>query len=165
MEIPRVTSVRIITVNVDDHEAVRIVDAIGDNADVSVNGRVYYPYYSFTATCLVPNFFGKTKVKTRCLVDASHGAASTADRFETQPLEVEGADIVRIGITADKARRQAVRYVSHALGRESRSIADFDVQLTGPEMVFKKFWLVRCGAHRFIVDSVTGRLHGISRAA
>lgn len=158
-------SITVIDGCVDRAAALEIVASLDTAAQVEVERLLYYPYQRFSATGCVPGLFANRDVESECLVDAINGVAATSDDFETREVEAESADVLEPQVAHSAARKSARRYVSHSLGRNSKSIADFMVAVVEAGVVYKAFWMVRSGRQRFIVDSATGYLHTIRKVA
>jgi hypothetical protein len=151
--------------HVDSATALQIVAAVDPHADVSIGRLLYYPYFYFAASCSVKSVFVRRQIPAKCLVDGSRGIAATADGFEASKQTVPTEAILGTLVSPGEATRQARRYLGHSLGKKTRSIANFEVDLENRGIVYKGFWLVECGSHAFIVDSITGHLHALRQAA
>jgi hypothetical protein len=158
-------SIDIIEANVDAGAALQIIASLDESVEASVGRLIYYPYYYYSAVCRVSSLFAKRRINAHCLVDGSRGIAATADRFQITPQLVLATDMLGTNISITDAQRQAARYLSHALGRKTRSIANFEVEIESKGVAYKAFWLAQSGEHEFIVDSVTGCLHTLRKAA
>lgn len=145
--------------------------ALGDIAvktagvPVICEGSVLYPYVRFEARCFVPTISGKRAIALNCLVDAINNHGATADDFSTDEADVSRETVLKQTIAATDARRTAQRMVSARLGRKTRMIASFDVQLEERDMVYKRFWIMRAGNDRIMTDSVTGSMHTLQARA
>ena len=162
---PERESFEVIDAHIDAGAAQQIVATLDPQAGARVRQCVYYPYYRFVVECSVASLFTKYDIVTQCLVDGSRGIAATTDPFETRTQSILVAEVLTTRVSDNEAERQARRFMSHALGRKSRSIADFSVKISGNGIVYKGFWLARSGTHSLIVDSVTGHLHTLRQAA
>jgi hypothetical protein len=129
------------------------------------SGAVYYPFLHFSATYRLPGFLARREFRATCLVDARRGFAATADSFDVQEELVAEADVLDVRVPADTAENAARRYLSHALGRRLKAIADFGIETRYRGVVYKKFRVISIAEQRFIVDSVTGAIHPLPRAA
>lgn len=157
--------IEVVAAQIDITAASQLVASVDPHAHVSINRPIYYPYYYFAASCRVKSLFVNREIPANCLVDGSRGIAATADGFEPSKESVSAEAMLETLVSPDDAKRQARRYLGHALGKKTRSIANFEIDLENRGVVYKKFWLAECGDHAFIVDSVTGHLHALSRAA
>lgn len=126
---------------------------------------VLYPYLRFTARCVVPTISGRKTISVDCLIDGIHGQGATADVFASDDIIVSNETQLHATIREDDARRTAERTVTHRLGKELRMIAPFDVRLEARGTVYKRFWIVRAGTERIMMDSVTGHLHPLQTSA
>lgn len=161
--------IQVIQSNVDEQGASRIAASIAasiaGSAQFRVEREVFYPYLHFTAKSIIPTLFAKQEFVTRCLVDGRRGFAATADEFKVSNRSLASSDILEAGLPLAAAENAARRYVSHLLTRNARTITHFNVELEFLGTVYKSFWLLRNGRREFILDSVTGQFHGLSRAA
>lgn len=141
---------------------------IADNAaglPVVLERSVLYPYAWFSACCSVPTIGGTKAITVDCLVDGINGHGMTADAFSTDALSARGETTLQPVIEFDDARRIAQRTVTHGFGRKLKMIASFDVHLEERGTVYKRFWIVRIGAGRIMIDAVTGRRHPLQATA
>lgn len=157
--------IAIIAPNFDRHAALERIAGLDRKALARVEGAVYYPYFRFAATCRVPGLFSKRDLGAHCLVDGRRGIGATTVAFETIEEAVSDGEVLGALLSAEAARNAAQRFMTHAISRRTRTIARFGVELSHCGVVYKRFWLVRGGQHRFVVDSVTGQLHDIRLAA
>lgn len=158
-------SIEIIAPGFDRHDALKRMTALGPEQAVSMDGAVYYPYFRFAANCKVPGLFARPQVNAQCLVDGRRGIGATAEPFATVEESVGHDEVLGALLSADAAAHAAQRFMTHAISRRTRTIASFSMDVSLHGLVFKRFWLARAGGQRFVVDSVTGQLHGIGRAA
>lgn len=140
-------------------EALCVVASLTGDVDASVEREIAYPYFCFDADCSLPTLAGRRPLRMVCLVDAVNGLGATADGFELEKRSLQSADLMASEIDDDEAAAIAERTVSHRLGRRLRTIASFDVSLSSRGLVYKRFWIVRSGDARVMVDSTTGGLH------
>ena len=143
-------------------EAMSTVASVAGVTDVAVDRQIYYPYHWYRAAGSAPGLFGRRPVSLSCLVDACNGVVSTADSFTLDEVTVSGAVLVSARQDAGEAGLAARRYVTHALGRGLRTVANFNVDLDHRGVVYKSFWALRCGDSRVLLDGVTGRLHPLA---
>lgn len=149
---------------VDADAAREIVASVAGHA-AAVERVVYYPYYRFETEARVRALVAERPIEVTCLVDARRGFASTADRFDVVDTPVDADCALDARLAPAAARRAACAYLRHALTRRFRTIADFGVEPGTAGMVYRKFWLLRCDGRVTMVDSVTGSLHVVGRAA
>lgn len=134
-------------------------------ATAHVERCLYYPYHWYRVGGSTPSWLGQREIAWGCLVDARSGVARTADDFDIEQSVVPADDLLQPRKDSVTAERQAERYVSHALGRSLRTIADFDVELDHRGVVYKAFWILRCGEVRVLLDSTSGELHVLSQGS
>lgn len=158
-------NIDVMAAHVDAGSARQLIASVDPQARIDVGRLLYYPYFHFAASCNVKSIFVPRAIPAQCLVDGSRGVAATADGFEASKKTVSAEAIINAQISPDEAERQARRYLGHALGKKTRSIANFEIDLKSRGVVYKGFWLATCGEYAFVVDSVTGHLHTIRRAA
>jgi hypothetical protein len=140
-------------------------NVIGD-LSLSVERKMYYPYYRFEANCTVPTLFGRKPLSLVCLVDGLTGFGATVDPFSVEQITVSHDSLLRVDIDVDAATRGATRFLSHHLGRRLRMISRFDIQLDTVDRVYKSFWIVRLRDMAVMIDSMTGSIHPLrTRAA
>lgn len=142
--------------------AARAVADVG-KADAYVERCLYYPYHWYRVDGSAPSWLGRRRITLGCLVDARSGVARTADDFDVEQSVVPADDLLQPSKDSVSAERQAQRYVSHALGKGLRTIASFDVELEHRGVVYKAFWVLRCGGTRVLLDSTSGELHVLNR--
>ncbi len=143
-------------------EAMSTVASIAGITDVAVDRQIYYPYHWYRAAGSAPGIFGRRPVSLSCLVDACNGIVSTADPFALDQATVSGAVLIAARQEARDAALAARRYVTYALGRGLRTVANFNVDLDHCGVVHKPFWVLRGGESRVLLDGVTGRLHPLA---
>lgn len=143
-------------------EATSVVAAVAGTEDVKIDRRVYYPYHWYRAAGSAPGLFGRRPISLSCLVDACNGVAGTADSFAVDKTTVSAAALIAARQEPDDVSLAARRYVTHALGRGLRTVADFSVDLDHRGIVHKSFWVLCCGECRVLVDGVTGQLHPLA---
>ena len=151
-------NVALIRAEIGAGEARSTVASVAGVTEVVVDRRIYYPYHWYRAAGSAPGFFGRRPVSLSCLVDACSGTVSTADPFALDEVTVCDAVLVAARREACDTALAAHRYVTHALGRGLRTMANFNVDLDHRGVVHKPFWVLRCGESRVLVDGVTGRL-------
>ena len=155
-------NVALIRAEIGAGEATSIVASVAGVTAAAVDRQIYYPYHWYRAAGSAPGLFGRRRVSLSCLVDACNGIVSTADSFALDDVTVSGALLVAARHEACDAAVAAQRYVTHALGRGLRTIANFNVDLDHRGVVHKPFWVLRCGESRVLLDGVTGRLHPLA---
>lgn len=139
----------------------------GETAGIAVvlERSVLYPYLWFTARCSVPTIGGRKAISIDCLVDGINGHATTTDTFLTDTVKLLDETQLPSGITRTTARRAAQATVTHRLGRKLKLIAPFDVRLRECGTVYRRFWILRVGDGRVMIDSVTGGMHPLAARA
>ena len=153
------SAIFVIREQLDAGSVLRNFDCIPNIGPVVVERSVLYPYIAFTARCKLSTMIGTRTLSFDCLVDAVNGHAATADAFVTREIrQAEGMQL-HPQISEDAAKRAAQRTATHRLSKKLRMIAPFDVQLESGGVVYKRFWIVRVGADRVMMDSVTGNAH------
>jgi hypothetical protein len=155
----------VIREQVDPGSALQRVEGVTIGVSAVVERSVLYPYIQFTAQCTVPTMIGGKGLSIDCLVDGINGLGATADPFSTDQLVLRDEVRLQPKITNDEARRAAQRTVTHQLGKRLRMIAPFDVELEPVGTIYKRFWIIRIGKGRIMVDSVTGDMHPLSANA
>lgn len=145
--------------------AVQGIAAMTAGNAVVLERSVLYPYLRFAASCCVPTVGGRQDVTVDCLVDGLNGHGTTTDRFSTIDSRLAGETVLSVSVDEGRARRTAQRNVTHGLGRKLRMIAGFDVRLEDRGTVYKRFWILRSGSDRIMMDSVTGAVHTLQTAA
>ena len=143
-------------------DALCVVASLTGEVDAHVESGVFYPYYCFDAGCTVPTLAGRRELSMICLVDAVNGIGATADSFELESLSVPDTDVLKPDIDDQTARKTAERTMTHRLGRNLRTIRNFDVQLAARGLVHKRFWIVQTLHARVMVDSTTGRWYPLT---
>lgn len=146
-------------------DALRIVDTIAGTRVASIDRKIYYPYYRFSANCSAQTLFGSKPISASCLIDACHGIGATSDPVTVSASSVPTDDILEVRNGAKEASKAAHRFLTHILGRRLRTIGHFNVELEAKGLVHKAFWLVRCGDTVVMVDSLSGGLHTLGRRA
>lgn len=155
-------SVDVVAGHFDRVAAARAVGRVAQ-AEAHVERCVYYPYHWYRVAGSAPSWLGRRKVALGCLVDARSGVARTADEFDVEKSVVPVGDLMQPNKDSVTAEREAQRYVSHALGRNLRTIANFDIELDHCGVVYKAFWILRCGETRVLLDSASGELQVLSQ--
>lgn len=153
-----------IAARLDADAASRVVAAAG-GAPARPVRAVWYPYYRFEASTRVRALFTERAVDVTCLVDARRGFASTAEPFPVARESVPAASVLETRLGPNRALVAARAYLRHVLSRRLRCIADFRVEPGAADVVYRKFWLIRCEARVTMVDSATGGLHVLREAA
>jgi len=136
-------------------DALCVAATLTGDLDAKVESDRIFPYYCYDAVCRVPTLTGRKRVSIVCLVDAVNGLGSTADGFELETESVPASRVLEAGIDRDEATSIAGRTVTHDLGRRTRSITSFDVELRARGLVYKRFFIVRTSEARLLVDSTT----------
>jgi len=155
----------VIRQQVDAAAALRNIDALAGVATACIERKMYYPYYRFTADCVVPTLFGKKAMTVNCLVDGISGMGATADSFSIESLAVSADALLQIDVSAQEAEVSARRIISHQLGRKLRMIASFQVDIEPQSIVYKGFWIIRSQDTLVMVDSTSGCIHPLSSRA
>lgn len=146
--------------------ALRMVQELSGDQSVWMEREVLYPYYWLKASFAVPTIAGRQEATLDCLVDAINGLGATADHFATDDVAVSATAPLSARIDTSEAHAIARRTITHRLGKKFRMIASFDVSVAWRGLVHKRFWIVRSGEARVMIDSTTGRMHPLkSRAA
>lgn len=125
-------------------------------ADAKVEREIHYPYFRLAANCRLPKVSGRSAMQFTVMVDAVNEQGATSDPVELEARSVTSSDTLQFDLTPDKAIDVARRYAAHHLGRRARAITNFDVDVEGPELVHKSFWIARAGQRQVMIDSVTG---------
>ena len=158
--------ISVIRQQVDAASALRSIDALAGAATASIERKMYYPYYRFTANCAVPTLFGRKTMTVNCLVDGVSGLGATAGDFSIDSTTVLADALLQLAVSAQEAERAAHRTISHQLGRKLRMIASFKMDIEPQSIVYKGFWIVRSQGTLVMVDSSSGCIHPLrSRAA
>ena len=113
----------------------------------------------------MPTIGGTKTITVDCLVDSINGLGMTADAFATDEIVDAGEKTLCPIVNNDDAREIARRTVTHRLGKKLKMIAPFDVCLEEQGTVYKRFWILRMGAGRAMIDSTTGGMHPLSATA
>ncbi len=158
-------AIAVIRGRIDAAAALEDVAATTAGAAVVCEGSVLYPYVRFEARCNVPTIGGRKQIMMNCLVDAINDHGATADDFATDAANRSRETVLGQTVAAADARRTAQRTITQWLGRKTRMIASFDVQLEQRGTVYKRFWIVRAGRDRIMLDSVTGSMHALRASA
>ena len=158
-------TITLITESTGSADALRIVDTIAGTQIARIDSKIYYPYYRFSANCSARTLFGSKPISTSCLIDACHGIGATSDPITVHATSVPTDDILEVRNGATEARKAAHRFLTHNLGRRLRTIGHFNVELEAQGLVYKAFWLVRCGHTVVMVDSFSGCLHTLGKRA
>jgi hypothetical protein len=155
----------VIREQVDAASALRSIDTLAGAATASVERKMYYPYYCFTANCAVPTLFGRKTMTVNCLVDGVSGLGATSGAFSIDPATVPADALLQLAVSAREAESAARRTVSHQLGRKLRMIASFQVDIEPQSIVYKGFWIIRSQDTLVMVDSSSGCIHPLSSRA
>ncbi len=147
-----------------DH-ALRIVNSIAKTSTSHFESKIYYPYYWFTAECETRTLFGKKQFPANCLVDACNGLGATADPFEVEATSAASDAILAIRTNPEMAEKSAHRFLSHNLGRATKMIGNFNIDLESRGVIFKTYWLIKCEGTLVMVDATTGNLHKLNAKA
>jgi hypothetical protein len=149
----------------DSAAALRRIEDLTQDVSASIEQKLYYPYYGFSANCTVRTMIGRKSLSIDCLVDGINGLGATADPFVTEEIAV--ADEMRLlsRISHDEAVRTAQRNLTHQLSKKLKMIAPFDVTLESNGTVYRGFWIVALSNGRIMIDSVTGGIHPLSASA
>lgn len=160
-----VSGIAVIRPQVCGQEALQIVESTAGAGLAHLEQCIYYPYFRFEAQTQLRALFAKRRSRINCLVDGRRGHAATTDDFDVDAdVTATGSALGCLFGTA-AAERNARHFLSHALTRRLKTIANFDLDLTSLGIVYRKFWLVRCDGRIVMVDSVTGGLHPLRKAA
>lgn len=151
----------VIASELDGTSATKRIEAL-DAGRAAVEAELLYPYYCFDVRGRLRSLFGDRPAEFRCLVDARTGHAATADRFATERRSVDASVCLVPTQSSELATRQARRYAAHAMGRASKTAANFDLRIEANGIVYRPFFIVVCGDTRLLVDGVTGDLHPLS---
>lgn len=146
-------------------DALRIVNRIAGSRVAGIDRKIYYPYFWFSANCSVQTLFGNRPISATCLIDGCNGMGATADPITVSETSVPEDAILNARRGAKEARSVAHRFLGHCLGRRLRTIGHFNVELEARGLIYKAFWLVRCGDTLVLVDSLSGCLHTLGRRA
>lgn len=147
--------------SVDAEGARRIVESIAGAAPAAVERKMYYPYFRFAADGVVRTLFGSKPFAAHCLVDGCNGLGATTDPFEVDEVTVPASAMLGVRTEAAAAAAAARRFVTHNVGRRLRMLANFRVVLEPRGIVYKGFWVARCGGQAVLVDATTGSLHAL----
>lgn len=158
-------AIAVIRGRIDSTAALRDVARKAPDLRVVLERSVLYPYIRFDARCTVPTIGGRKTVSLDCLVDGINGHGMTAENFSTDKVLDPDGTKLQPEITDSDARRNAKRTVMHGLGRKLKMIARFDVRVEEKGAVYRRFWIVRVGDNRVMVDSVTGDTHPVCASA
>lgn len=155
----------VIREQVDSATALRRIEALTHDVSATIEQKLYYPYYGFTAHCTVRTMIGSKDLSVGCLVDGINGLGATADPFSTDEIAVSDETQLVSRISHDEARRAAHRYFTHSLSKKLKMIAPFDVRLESNGTLYRGFWIVALGNGRIMIDTVTGSMHPLSASA
>lgn len=150
---------------VDLTAAIETARTMAAGAPVIAERSVLYPYLAWSAHCKVPTIAGDKCMSVNCLVDGVNGFCATADSFITDPFTPSGEVCLEPVVTRDEAGHIARRTVTHRLGKKLKMIAPFGVKPVPAGTVYKRFWIVRIGVARIMIDGVTGRVHPLKACA
>ncbi len=92
---------------------------------------------------------------------------STAEPFETHELKPSLDDVLETSVDSDAAWSAARRTLSRELGKKHRATTPLRLELGASGLLYKKFWIVRCGSDgtRVLLDSTSGRFITLTGAA
>jgi len=158
-------TISIIHESIDSSEALQIVNTVTGSDAAGIERQVFYPYFRFSAACTAPTLFGSKAFSTVCLVDACNGIAATADPVVVHDSSISMDKILVAKTDEREAKRTAQRFLTHQLGRRLRTIGNFGIGLEGYGLIYKVFWLVRCGETLVMIDSLSGCLHSLGERA
>lgn len=132
--------------------------------DATVERELFYPYYWFLWRASFRSLFGRGGGKISSLVDARQGVAATSDPFEIDAAQVSSGDVLGSKVLAQDAERRARRAAARAVSRRERALLPAAWSLVDRALVHKRFWVVRAGSRRLLVDAVTGCVHPLGPA-
>ncbi len=155
----------VIRQQVDAATALCSIDALAGAASARIERKMYYPYYRFTANCVVPTLFGKKSMIVNCLVDGVSGLGATAGNFSVESATVPADVLLQLDVSASAAESAARKTVTHQLSRKLRMIASFQVDIEPQDIVYKGFWIIRSQDTLVMVDSSSGCIHPLSSRA
>ena len=158
-------SLNLVRQQVDAASALRSIDELAGAATASIERKMYYPYYRFTANCAVPTLFGRKTMTVNCLVDGVSGLGATASDFSIELATVPADALLQLAVSAQEAERAAHRTISHQLSRKLRMIASFEMDIEPQSIVYKGFWIIRSQDTLLMVDSSSGCIHPLSSRA
>ena len=132
-----------------------------------VERTLYYPYHWYRLHYSLVTWIGRPRFEVECLVDARKGLVSTADAFETHELRPPLDDVLETCVEFDAGWSAARRTLSHELGRKHRAATPLPLELVAGGLLYKKFWIVRCGSDgtKVLLDSSSGQFITLSGAA
>ena len=159
------TKLTVIREQFDSATALQRVEAVTRDVSATIEQKLYYPYFGFTAQCTVRTMIGRKAVSVDCLVDGINGLGATADPFSTDEITVSDEMRLPSKILHDEAKRTAHRNLTHQLSKKLKMIAPFDVTLESNGTLYRGFWIVALGNGRIMIDSVTGGIHPLSATA
>jgi len=140
-------------------------------ADVSgqaarVERSLYYPYLWYRLRYGLTTLFGQPRFEAECLVDGRKGLVSTTEAFETIELRPAAADLLELRQDPDSGALAARRTLSHLLTKQFRTLTAVELETAGSQLVYKEFWVLRCGAQgpSVLVDSTTERFIALTGA-
>ncbi len=158
-------ALNVIRQQVDAASALRSIDELAGAATASIERKMYYPYYRFTANCAVPTLFGRKMMTVNCLVDAVSGLGATSGAYSIETATVPADALLQLAVSAEEAERAAHRTISHQLSRKLRMIASFRADIKPQSIVYKGFWIIRSQDTLVMVDSSSGCIHPLSSRA
>ena len=146
--------------------AERIVASASGGA-ACVERTLYYPYLWYGLRYSLVTLFGRPRFEVECLVDARKGLVSTTDAFETHELRPPPNDVLEVCVEPETGWRAARRTLSHELRRKHRGTTPLQLELGASRLLYKKFWVVRCGSDgtRVLLDSTSGQFITLTDAA
>ncbi|MDX1405837.1 MAG: hypothetical protein R3192_14930 [Woeseiaceae bacterium] len=148
----------VISGRIDRNALLRQLDGTVPGISVVYERSVLYPYAYFEASCTVPTISGEKSVSLNGLVDGINGHGMTCDEFSTEATTSSSDKVLYSQIRVDEALRIARRTLTHALSGKLKMIAPFDVRLEARGTVYKRFFIVRIGNDRLMVDSISGHM-------
>lgn len=155
----------VIQQQVDAATALHKIDGLAGVKAARIERKMYYPYYRFTANCVVPTLFGKKAMVVNCLVDGVNGLGATAGAYSSATVTAPTDALLQFVVSMQEAQRTARRTISHQLGRKLRMIASFEVDVEPQSIVYKGFWIIRTHDTLVMVDSSSGCIHPLSSRA
>lgn len=139
-------------------DAARIV-ANASSHPTRVEQTLYYPYWWYRFGYSLTTLFGCPLFEIDCLVDGRKGITSTADAFETLEVRPFTEDVLEICVDSDSGMFNARHTVRHVLTKKYRTIMPFELEMKQNQILYKKFWIAKCGVRgaKVLIDSTTGK--------
>ncbi|KMY55851.1 hypothetical protein AC623_19490 [Bacillus sp. FJAT-27231] len=147
-----------------EKEILRGLQQYDRQANVHMNGMVFYPYYFFEYDISAKSLL-KLQGKIACTIDALSGQGAMVDvQPEFSTYLMEGEEVLPITIAENEAEPLAERFISQTLSQKAKFITIPRLHLSSCSLFYRPFWLAKYtkpgrGQQPLIVDAISGSYH------